>query len=57
MCYAVTCRVCGKATWDGCGHHVEDVMRSVPAAQQCRCAERAEPRRGITATLQRRFNG
>ena len=57
MCYVVTCRVCGKTSWDGCGHHVEDVMRSVPAARQCRCAQRAEPPRGVAAMLRRRSNG
>ncbi|STZ45924.1 Uncharacterised protein [Mycolicibacterium gilvum] len=46
MCYAVTCKACGKTTWDGCGQHVDDVMREVPAAQQCRCPRKTEqPRR------------
>ena len=35
MCYAVTCRTCGKTTWSGCGQHVDQVMRVVPAAQRC----------------------
>ena len=35
MCYAVTCRTCGKTTWSGCGQHVDQVMRGVPAAQRC----------------------
>lgn len=35
MCRAVTCRVCGKTTWAGCGSHVEAVRRSVPAGQWC----------------------
>lgn len=35
MCRAVNCRVCGKTTWAGCGEHVQDVRRTVPAAQWC----------------------
>lgn len=43
MCYAVTCRTCGRTTWSGCGSHVEDVRRSVPAAQWCPGHDDAEP--------------
>jgi len=35
MCRAVTCRVCGKTTWAGCGEHVQSVKQSVPAGQWC----------------------
>lgn len=35
MCYPVTCKQCGKTTWKGCGQHVDDVRRSVPAGQWC----------------------
>ena len=35
MCRAVTCKVCGKTTWAGCGQHVSEVKRTVPAAQWC----------------------
>ncbi|WP_295118195.1 hypothetical protein [uncultured Leifsonia sp.] len=35
MCYPVTCNVCGKTTWSGCGQHVSDVRRRVPANQWC----------------------
>lgn len=35
MCRAVTCRVCGKTTWAGCGQHVSEVRRTVPRAQWC----------------------
>lgn len=36
MCRAVKCRVCGKTTWAGCGQHVNDVRRTVPASDWCR---------------------
>lgn len=35
MCYAVSCRTCGKTTWSGCGQHVDQVMRGVPMPQRC----------------------
>ena len=35
MCQKVTCRKCGKATWSGCGQHVDQVMRGIPKSQQC----------------------
>lgn len=35
MCRAVTCKICGKTTWAGCGRHVDEVMGSVPRADRC----------------------
>jgi hypothetical protein len=35
MCRQVTCSKCGKLTWAGCGQHVDQVMRGVPASQRC----------------------
>jgi hypothetical protein len=35
MCRAVTCRTCGKASWAGCGEHVEEVLGGVPAGRRC----------------------
>jgi hypothetical protein len=35
MCHAVTCKVCGKTTWSGCGQHINQVRRSVPASNWC----------------------
>ncbi len=43
MCRAATCRNCGKATWSGCGKHVNQVMAGVPDAQ--RCPGHAKPER------------
>ena len=36
MCRAVTCKKCGKASWKGCGAHVE---QDVPPSQRCHCSE------------------
>lgn len=35
MCSPITCRVCGKTTWTGCGQHVDSVKKQVPAGQWC----------------------
>ncbi|HMM83792.1 MAG TPA: hypothetical protein PKI99_09960 [Terrimesophilobacter sp.] len=35
MCGPARCRVCGKTTWSGCGQHIQEVRRSVPAANWC----------------------
>ncbi|MFJ4167424.1 hypothetical protein ACIPY5_17865 [Microbacterium sp. NPDC089698] len=35
MCRAVNCKTCEKTTWAGCGQHVSEVRRTVPAAQWC----------------------
>ncbi len=37
MCTRVTCRRCGKATWSGCGQHVNQVLKGVPKSQRCTC--------------------
>lgn len=37
MCVPAKCPHCGKTTWSGCGQHVDEVMASVPVAQQCTC--------------------
>lgn len=50
MCSAVTCRTCGKTTWAGCGQHVDQVMRRVPASQRCPGHPKAE-RTGFLARL------
>ncbi len=37
MCSPATCRSCGKATYTGCGQHVDQVLAAVPADQRCEC--------------------
>ena len=51
MCRAVTCRVCGKTTWAGCGQHVDQVMKNVPRGQQCPGHEKAPSTGGFFARL------
>ena len=35
MCRAVTCKTCGKATWSGCGRHVDQALAGVPRSNRC----------------------
>jgi len=37
MCLRSVCSKCGKATWVGCGRHVDEVLRDVPVADRCQC--------------------
>ncbi len=45
MCSKVTCTTCGKATWTGCGQHIDQALAGVPTAQRCPGHE-AEATRG-----------
>jgi hypothetical protein len=51
VCYPANCKTCGKTTWAGCGQHVADVKRSVPANQWCPGHEDAAPSGGFFAKL------
>jgi hypothetical protein len=52
MCHRVTCRRCGKATYAGCGQHVESVLRGVPDRERCTCAPAPwDPARNLVARL------
>lgn len=35
MCVKVTCDECSKATWEGCGEHVEDALVGVADSDRC----------------------
>ncbi|MEW2620467.1 hypothetical protein [Streptomyces sp. NPDC048106] len=37
MCRRIACRTCGKATYEGCGNHVDQVLAGVPQSQRCAC--------------------
>lgn len=50
MCSKTTCRTCGKATWTGCGNHVEQALRGVPTSQRCQ-GHQSEPSTGVFARL------
>ncbi|MEO5854306.1 MAG: hypothetical protein ABIQ15_17505 [Nocardioides sp.] len=35
MCRAVRCRTCGKATWAGCGDHIEEALAGISTDDRC----------------------
>ena len=39
MCYQITCSNCKKATWDGCGQHIEDALDGVAESDRCTCSK------------------
>ncbi len=51
MCSPATCRTCGKATYRGCGQHVEQVLRGVPKAQRCSCSPEDRKTGGFLSRL------
>ena len=55
MCRAVACKKCQKTTRAGCGQHVDQVMRGVPASQRGRGHEQEKSTgKGFSAKLFRR---
>jgi hypothetical protein len=37
MCSKVDCDICKKATWVGCGEHIEEALEGVAEADRCVC--------------------
>lgn len=55
MCRPATCRACGKATYTGCGQHVDQVLKGVPRSERCTCTP--EQRKAATPSLLDRLLG
>ncbi len=36
MCQKISCKNCGKATWRGCGQHIEQALDGVPENERCK---------------------
>lgn len=49
MCRPANCSTCKRTTWSGCGQHVDQVMRGVPASQRCTCRSDAPTRKSVGA--------
>ena len=45
MCWLVKCGKCSKTTWNGCGKHVDQIMKNVPKMEQCSCNTKNKPRK------------
>lgn len=39
MCHKATCKKCRKATWRGCGNHIEQALAGVPKGERCACGQ------------------
>lgn len=35
MCRQVSCKICSKPTWQGCGLHIEQALKNVPIEERC----------------------
>ncbi len=63
MCAKTTCGTCKKATWSGCGQHIDQALKGVPKAERCRCRAEASKARPEAASskgggfLSRLFGG
>lgn len=53
MCRKTTCRTCGKATWAGCGQHVEEALAGVSRADRCVGHDSPAPRGFLAGLLGR----
>ena len=51
MCSKTKCRKCGKASWSGCGHHIEEVLRGVPESDRCQGHHNDPKSKGLLARL------
>ncbi|MFJ1708412.1 hypothetical protein [Kitasatospora sp. NPDC088346] len=51
MCRRTKCRTCGKATYAGCGMHVDQVLAGVPKADRCTCDRNANKGGGLLARI------
>jgi hypothetical protein len=43
MCKKITCDICKKPTWEGCGEHIEDALKDVPTPERCTCPRTPAP--------------
>ncbi len=53
MCHKATCKKCSKATWKGCGNHIEQALADVPKAQRCTCSQNSDAARSGGKLLDR----
>lgn len=51
MCHKVTCSECKKATWAGCGLHIEQALAAVKPEDRCKC-DNGNPKEGSFCLIQ-----
>lgn len=49
MCQQIKCSECGKATWSGCGEHIEEALQGIP--ESARCQGHESEKTGFFASL------
>lgn len=42
MCKKITCIICLKPTWEGCGEHIETALKDVPKPERCTCPRQSK---------------
>lgn len=55
MCSKVTCNKCGKATWSGCGEHIEYALSGVAIADRCQGHEGSDDSSNKSSLLGKLF--
>jgi len=43
MCHQVTCEMCARPTWSGCGSHIAQALAGVPNDERCTCDQDVDP--------------
>jgi len=51
MCSRVTCSTCKKATWSGCGQHIEEALAGIPVSERCQGHDGSEKKSGIFSRI------
>jgi len=51
MCSKVQCRKCGKASWSGCGEHIEYALQGIPEENRCKCEESTKSNSGFFSKM------
>ncbi|MEY3890452.1 MAG: hypothetical protein RLY62_634 [Actinomycetota bacterium] len=51
MCSKVTCKICSKPTWSGCGEHIEEALAGIPKSQRCAGHPEADKKSGLFAKI------
>ena len=54
MCIKVTCKICKKPTWSGCGEHIEDALFGVAIADRCASLAGEIKKEGLLSRLFKR---
>jgi len=54
MCIKVTCKICKKPTWSGCGEHIEEALDGIAIVDRCAGNAGEDKKVGIFSRLFKR---